>query len=436
MQIDIMNFSLLKNRLEFVLLYFYISNYGFGDCKCTHGGFKMKKIRVLSMLVLLFVFVSFSAQAAGFYVTSMNLDKSNLEMDVGDYFYLTPEYSPKKGEYESDSYSSSNTDIVKVNSRGRLTAVGEGSATITYTMKVNSTLTLTDTCTVTVEESDVSTVEMLFDTVTVRVDQTRLLAAYVRPYGAENSHIYWSSSNGNVVRVESNGEITGIAPGTAIITAQTSNGKSAVCKVTVPSRVVYGVESQVDITNNILVGVDAGDRLSSPTVRADVINAAKNNAQADITLRYTDKTTIDYASLRGAQFTAQLYAKNLKINFDTIENQKVASRMTVYPQNTPNTDGDFTTSIYTNIDHTNTAQNTANNYFGKNTKAIYLKHSGSLGMSVSLAIDSGFVQGKTASVYKLNGTDYALLADNLVADNNGYVYFNVESGGTYIIVEK
>lgn len=59
------------------------------------------------------------------------------------------------------------------------------------------------------------------------------LIATVNPSDAPDKTVVWASSNPNVVMVDADGKITGLAAGAATITATSVNGRSATCKVTV-----------------------------------------------------------------------------------------------------------------------------------------------------------------------------------------------------------
>ncbi len=68
--------------------------------------------------------------------------------------------------------------------------------------------------------------------VTLTKGETITLKAFVSSDNAADKTVTWTSSNKNVATV-SNGKITAKGAGTATITAKTSNGKKATCKVTV-----------------------------------------------------------------------------------------------------------------------------------------------------------------------------------------------------------
>jgi hypothetical protein len=67
--------------------------------------------------------------------------------------------------------------------------------------------------------------------VTLTEGQSRYLTATVYPSNASQL-VTWTSSNANIASVSSSGKVTAVNAGTAIITAKTSNGKSAICTVT------------------------------------------------------------------------------------------------------------------------------------------------------------------------------------------------------------
>ncbi|HAR1385796.1 TPA: hypothetical protein IZ328_002257 [Enterococcus faecium] len=69
---------------------------------------------------------------------------------------------------------------------------------------------------------------------TLVVGASETLSATVLPADATDKSVKYSSSNEAIATVTPvQGKITGIAAGTATITATTANGKTAVCEVTV-----------------------------------------------------------------------------------------------------------------------------------------------------------------------------------------------------------
>ena len=61
------------------------------------------------------------------------------------------------------------------------------------------------------------------------------LTPKILPADATDKSITWTSSDPIIARVDSNGNVVAVKPGTATITAKTKNGKTATCKITVTS---------------------------------------------------------------------------------------------------------------------------------------------------------------------------------------------------------
>lgn len=129
-------------------------------------------------------------------------------------------------------WESSNSNVVTVDEKGNLTAVGEGMATIRISLKNEAEgvalRDTTDTCVVTVKDSRM---EIFEDTVSLKTkgaDKTYALS--FRVTGRKNT-VKWTSSNSKVVTV-SGGKLTAKGEGTATITA-TANGVSDKVEVAV-----------------------------------------------------------------------------------------------------------------------------------------------------------------------------------------------------------
>ena len=81
---------------------------------------------------------------------------------------------------------------------------------------------------------DVSSVSLDKTTLSLTVGSKETLTASLLPANATNKTISWNSGNTSVATVN-NGTVTAVAPGTAVITASSNNGKTAKCTVTVLS---------------------------------------------------------------------------------------------------------------------------------------------------------------------------------------------------------
>lgn len=140
-------------------------------------------------------------------------------------FYLSSS-KPTRSGYTFLGWSTSKTATsasyapgkgVKINSNITLYAVWKKNATVNPT-----------------------SVSLNYGSYTMNEGSTKQLTATVYPTNASNKTVSWSSNNTQVVSVSSNGKLTAKAPGTATITAKTSNGKTKTCTVTVKGIVISG----------------------------------------------------------------------------------------------------------------------------------------------------------------------------------------------------
>lgn len=82
----------------------------------------------------------------------------------------------------------------------------------------------------------VSGVTVTPSTAQVQAGQSVQLTANVAPSGATNQQVAWTVSNSSTASVNQNGLVTGLAPGTATVTATTADGnKTASSTITVVS---------------------------------------------------------------------------------------------------------------------------------------------------------------------------------------------------------
>ena len=172
-------------------------------------------------------------------VTSVSLNKTSASIYINGTEKLTETISPTNATNKSVTWTSSNSSIVSVDSNGNIKGIKEGTATIT--VKTNDENKIA-TCNVTVKANDakVSGVSLNKTSTVLDVSDTESLVATISPSNASNKSVTWSSSNTNIVSVDSNGKITAKKTGTATITVKTNDGnKTATCKVTVTEAKLY-----------------------------------------------------------------------------------------------------------------------------------------------------------------------------------------------------
>jgi len=87
----------------------------------------------------------------------------------------------------------------------------------------------------------VESIELTADSERVCVDKTMRINAEVTPADAFNADLQWSSSDEGVATVSSDGTVTGVAPGNAIVTAASTDGSN----ITATYNIVVGEESGI-----------------------------------------------------------------------------------------------------------------------------------------------------------------------------------------------
>ena len=198
-------------------------------------------------------------------VTSVTVSPSTKTVSIGDTAQLTTTVLPADATDKTVTWSSSDNSVATVSANGLVTALAVGTATITATS--NDDNTIKGTCVVTVNNPTVSvtSVELSLSEKTLTVGENFTLTATVKPTNATNKAVTWQTSNANVATV-SNGTVTAVAAGSAVITVKTTDGnKTATCNVTVQSsggQQTSGTDYAVTFKQN---SNDSGTQLSSDT---------------------------------------------------------------------------------------------------------------------------------------------------------------------------
>ena len=151
--------------------------------------------------------------------------KATLKLQKGsDILYLRA-YDADTDKDVKVKWASSNTKVAKVNTEGKVRAVGAGTATISATTKNGQKIVVK--CKVTVKaaatKNEVAK-KITGDTkVTVKVGEKKALDIKVKPEGAK---VTFTSSDSEIVKVTKDGKIKGIKAGKATITVKAVNGKA------------------------------------------------------------------------------------------------------------------------------------------------------------------------------------------------------------------
>jgi unsaturated rhamnogalacturonyl hydrolase len=172
-------------------------------------------------------------------VTGVTVNPALTLLKVGDQSALTAIIEPANATNQNVTWNSSNTSVATVSSSGVVTALAEGTANITVTTADGN---FTSVCPVTSYLIHITGISVTPSTAAITVGENITLTASVTPTDANNLNYTWSTSNNDIATVSSTGVVTGIAAGTAMITATTQDGGyTSNCEVTVSNIPVTGV---------------------------------------------------------------------------------------------------------------------------------------------------------------------------------------------------
>ena len=137
---------------------------------------------------------------------------------------------PSNASNRTLTWKSSNTKILTVDGNGNVRGIADGKAVISATSKDGTNKVAQVTITV----KTIAVSKIAFAPSDVRLfsnQKTANLRINFTPYNASNKSIKYTSSNPQVISVDSSGKVTMKKPGKATITATSANGKKATCRV-------------------------------------------------------------------------------------------------------------------------------------------------------------------------------------------------------------
>lgn len=161
--------------------------------------------------------------------TAIKLDVTSLVLNTGDYYYLESTLTPADTTEKTVSFESSDTKVAVVSKKGKVTAKAAGNCVIMAKTKSGSMAY----CSVEVLQA-VTGVKLSQKKIELFVGDLYRMEESVLPKNATNKKVEWSTSNKKVFTVNSDGEITGVGSGVAVLTCTTDEGGfTAFCDVVV-----------------------------------------------------------------------------------------------------------------------------------------------------------------------------------------------------------
>ena len=138
---------------------------------------------------------------------------------------LSAEVVPSYADNTRVTWKSSDEKVATVDEKGKVTAVGNGTATITVTsVSGNYTAIVAVTVKIPVEIERI-TIETEREILT-KIGESTELKVKIEPENADAQKLIWKSGDEMIAVVDENGKVTAIGNGTVIITVTTEDGKN------------------------------------------------------------------------------------------------------------------------------------------------------------------------------------------------------------------
>ncbi len=213
------------------------------DKKSDGDDFKNKMIKYAIIgfvaLIILLLLVAF------FFPKGKKKESTAVEKEItlssGEKYSL--DYS--KGTY---TWTSSNQSIARVSDNGEIVGVKNGDSTITIKTK-DETITYKVHVEKVENSVTITNIKMEKNTIELEKGKEYEMKVSLTPSDATSKDLTWSSSDEKVAKVK-DGVITAVAPGTCMITVQTTNGNIDTCLVKVKGDGNYNPINSIKITSS------------------------------------------------------------------------------------------------------------------------------------------------------------------------------------------
>ena len=204
-------------------------------------------------------------------VISLELDPTDILIDVGEIFQITPVFTPVAPTIQDVKWTSYNEDIATINALGEIEGISRGSTIITCETVDGGYRAF---CLIQVMDPAMI-VTVTPDNYRLGYGKSIMLEATVTNHGEviENMPILWESSDESICTVDEQGKVTGVNYGYATIRAEVDDeyGAYATCEI----RVVREVTS-IRLNHNTLTIIQG----NTASLKADIkpSNATYNEA--------------------------------------------------------------------------------------------------------------------------------------------------------------
>lgn len=190
----------------------------------------MNRIVCTIAFVICLLFIGCRKEPERIAVESVTLNPSSIALPEGESTPISVTILPSNATNKKVSWATSNPSVVSI-SNGLVKALSSGKATISATSDDGG---IKGICDVTVEAVKVSNVFLAEKTLELSAGCVETLYVTFDPRNATNKKLAWSSSEPAIAYVNTEGLVSAISPGQAIITVKTlDGGYTDSCRVTV-----------------------------------------------------------------------------------------------------------------------------------------------------------------------------------------------------------
>lgn len=220
-------------------------------------------------------------------VTELRMDTKAITVKTGESQQLTATILPYDADNKNIIWSSDDSSIADVNSKGVVSGIKAGQVLIRATSEDEN---ISDFCVVTVNQPvtgvTLNKTEISFG----KIGDTEELVATVLPADATNKELNWSSSDQSVAIV-SNGQVLCSGYGTAIVYVTTvDGGHMASCIVTAKdgstdiSEIITNDNISVDNGCIVLKGIPVEKQIVITDISGQIVYSVKNDGMDEIVL--------------------------------------------------------------------------------------------------------------------------------------------------------
>ena len=209
-------------------------------------------------------------------VEGISLDKTSATLEKGKSLKLNATITPNDATNKAINWTSSNINVVTVDTDGNVLAKGVGTATITATARSNIEKSVTATITVTEPKITAVTISGSSD---VNIGGTTTLTAEVLPKEVDQT-VIWSSSDSSIATVSEIGVVRGLKKGTVTIRAISSADNTIAGSFDMfvleqlSDDIIIGGPNKLNVGDEIKLTTKVASRFVNPIVKWEISDSS------------------------------------------------------------------------------------------------------------------------------------------------------------------